>query len=197
MARSFGTQQPAADAARRKRQGEPAPRIVVRKPRLGDVHPIARTRLRHLLKAAPQHYVQGLRYVELRPRPGAAIGQPFALYRPGEKGIILYSLPLSWTWSGLTFEPTTVDGMRLAGAAVTSSGGDLSVRWPSRLRLGFWFWWFVLNHELGHHYRVQYRRRRRMATVPSEEAVADLHVGRQFNAFIQRSRARRDGRRHP
>ena len=197
MARSFRTEQPAAHAARRRRRGEAPPRIVVRRPRVGDVHPIAPTRLRNLLRAAPQHYVQGLRYVELRARPNAAVGQPFGLYRPDEKGIILYSLPLKWTWRGLTFEPSTVPGMRMAGASVTSAASDICVFWPSRLRLGFWFWWFVLNHELGHHYRVQYRGRRKLASLPLEEAIADLHVDRLFRDFLQRGRTRRNARSGP
>jgi hypothetical protein len=203
MARSFRTQQPAAHAARRKRLGEAPPRIIVRKPRVGDVHPIAPIRLRNLLLAAPQHYVQGLRYVELRPRANAHIGQPFAAYRPGEKGIILYSLPLAYSLPLITLspdqtiEPSTVAGMRMAGASVAITANRVRVRWPSRLRLGFWFWWFVLNHELGHHYRVQYRGRRPMASRPSEEAVADLHVDRLFRAFLQRGRARKNARGGP
>ncbi len=191
MSRSYRTRQPGADADLRLRRGERPPRIRVRKPRPGDVHPIEPTHLGNLLRAAPLQYIQGLRTVELRARPTATVGEPFAVYRPREKTIILYSLPLTWTWQGLLHEPSFAASMRWHRASVAVDGTGVAVRWPSRTRLGFWFWRFVLNHELAHHYRYHYRARRSLTMETREEAVADVHAHRLFRAFLRRARARR------
>jgi len=191
MSKSYRTRQPGVDADLRLRRGEPPPRIRVREPRPGDVHPIDSAHLRNLLQAAPLQYVLGLRTVELRARPTATVGDPFAEYRPREKTIILYSLPLTWTWEGLLHEPSCADSMRRHRASVAVDGTGVSVRWPSRSRLGFWFWRFVVNHELAHHYRYHYRARRSLTTGAREEAVADVHAHRLFRAYVRRGRARR------
>ncbi len=193
MSKSVRTQQPAAHAARKQRLGEGPLRIVIRRARAGDVHPIDAGHLRNLLRAAPLPYVQGLRRVELRARPNERIGQPFGLYRPREKTVILYSLPLTWSWGGATSEPSIAASMRWAGAAVTSDASGVTIRWPSRERMGFWFWIFVVNHELGHHFRVKYRGRRSLSALNHEEVLADVHARRVFAAFVRRGRARRRG----
>lgn len=191
MSRSYRALPPAARAAREERRGEGRFRIVVRRARVGDVHPIEPDRLGNLLRAAPRSYTRDLRRVELRARSSAIVGDPFAEYRPGERAIVLYSLPLSWTWEGLVREPRVAASMRRARASVTFDGDRLTVHWPSQTRLGFWFWWHVLNHELGHHYRFVNRGRRGVAAPPREEAVADVHSRRLFRAFVRRGRARR------
>jgi hypothetical protein len=191
MSRSYRTRQPRVDANIRLRRGESPPRIRVREPRRGDVHPIDPGHLLNLLQAAPLEYVLGLRTVELRARPTATVGKPFAEYRPGDKAIILYSLPLTWTWRGLLHEPTCTDSMRRHRGSVAVDGTDVCVRWPSRSRLGFWFWRYVVHHELGHHYRYHYRVRRSLTTRAREEAVADVHASRLFRAYVRRARARK------
>ena len=63
------------------------PRIVARKPKSGDIHPLPKSVLAHALKTIPVEYLYGLSRMELRARHGSRIGEPVAVYRPDEKVI--------------------------------------------------------------------------------------------------------------
>jgi hypothetical protein len=71
------------------------PRIVRRKPRLGDVHPITNVQLSMVLDLVPLKYLYKLNSIELLPRKDD-IGNPFGYYTAHERRIVLYSLPLKW-----------------------------------------------------------------------------------------------------
>lgn len=101
MARSFRTQQPEAAARRRLRRESDGstelPRVVWSRPRNGDRHPLSAAVIRQILQRdVPIEYLNGLARIELRAR-SAEVGQPYAWYLPGERTILLYSLPLEWT----------------------------------------------------------------------------------------------------
>jgi hypothetical protein len=53
--------------------------------------------------------------------------------------------------------------------------------------LGVWYFVDVFAHELGHHYRNQYRARRNSTRGRKhEEFVADLHSARFYDAVVKR-----------
>jgi hypothetical protein len=93
MSRSRNTEKESVRAARgigRDEEGELSlPRIIVRKPRRGDIHPLPKSILVRLLKHVPVEYFYGLSRIELRARQGK-IGDPFGAYGRDEKAIILY-----------------------------------------------------------------------------------------------------------
>jgi hypothetical protein len=140
------------------------PRIVVRKPRPGDVHPIKRRQLRQVLDRVPLKYMYNLSKVEMLPRKDG-IGAPFGYYLPSEKRIALYSLPLKWE---LIYGDEL--GAELAGpflhleehgAVVDTDENIATVIWPYENRMALWLCREVLLHELGHHFRATYRAKRR------------------------------------
>jgi len=63
-------------------------------------------------------------------------------------------------------------------AEVHEENGRTIVVWPSKSHLTLWFWMTVFHHELGHHYRNQYRHKRKRAYWTEEEMVANLHSSR-------------------
>ena len=56
------------------------PRIIVRKPKQGDVHPLDRRSIAIGFNAIPAEYFYGLREIELRPRTGSMQKQAFGRY---------------------------------------------------------------------------------------------------------------------
>lgn len=203
MARSYRTDKPRVIADRRLARDDDGeivlPPILVRRPRKGDVHPFTSAALQRLLRSeVPLEYLHGLRRIEMRPRL-EEVGEPFAYYLPDEKAIILYSLPQEWTWSGDDLPELFILTMERVSADVRYRGKHVHIRWPDRATLALWFFVEVLAHELGHHYRNQYRIRRGSGRHRRhEELVAGLHSERFYDAF-RRTRAaasRQAGPRH-
>ncbi len=196
MSKSFRDQKPQHLANRKLniKSGDEKvlPRIIERKPYPGDIHPIDTSALRRALKLeVPQEYLYGISRIELRPRQGPEIGQPYGVYFTDEKSIILYSLPLEWRFSELS-ESSAIRFER-AGAKVEHHDKETKVKWESRSRLAFWFFTNVVIHELGHHYRHQYK-----ISVGSpgstwhEEYQADIHAKRILDFIFKRIRAKRN-----
>jgi hypothetical protein len=176
------------------------PRIVNRKPRTGDVHPLTRNQVWYYLLMVPPAYVYGLKAVELRPRKDA-VGCPYGLYSPGEKRIWLYSCPSrEWRFSEEIWPRHK--GVLTSGAQIVTSenaSNDVVVEWNDPIDIELLFV-DVLLHELGHHYVNQYKSSRgKPATHSRNEAVADVHVKKlwqQIHAnldWIKRRRAERGG----
>lgn len=149
-----------------------------------------------ILRCIPEEYVYGLDRIELKPREGpdseegyTLIGAPFGLYMRVDKSITLFSLPMTWVLReispGLTY---TVTGW---GGNIQKEKGKIIIEWPSENHLGLWFTCTVIHHELGHHYRHQYRRKRKHAYWTEEELVANLHASRLTGAMFQTLRKRR------
>jgi hypothetical protein len=198
MARSYRTDKPSAAAVRRANHegSRPTlvPRIVERKPRQGDEHPLSAHALRNALRDVPVEYLYGLNRIELRARSGRA-GDPFAVYWPDEKIIILYSLPPHWIWPGGILGSRVASRMRSFFASLTTTPEGLEVAWPSRACVALWFYAEVLGHELGHHYRHQYRYRRRGARRGEEEIIAMIHSNRFYRRLLRRIRESRAAKR--
>ncbi|MBM4028115.1 MAG: hypothetical protein FJ280_22380 [Planctomycetes bacterium] len=166
------------------------PRIVARRPREGDVHPLSKSILAGALKTVPVEYLYGLSRVELRATKGK-IGDPFGAYRPREKVIILYSLPRRWVVDRMS-EGGQRD-LEAFGARVLPQGGQWHVDWPSEAGPAVWFFKEVLTHELGHHFAEQYKNKRgRIRGVKFREMNADLHSCRLTREMFRRLKRRRE-----
>lgn len=177
------------------------PRIIQRKPAPGDIHPVDKAALAGILRSIPEEYLLGLDRIELKPREApkseegfTLIGAPFGFYSLVDKSITLYSLPMKWVMKKIS------PGLRRSvlgwSAEIESEEGRIVVTWPSADHLGFWFACTVILHELGHHYRHQYRRKRKHAYWTEEELVATLHGSRLTNEmFLNLSKQRRAARR--
>ncbi len=198
MSRSRNTEKENVWAALRigrDEEGEPhLPRIIVRQPRRGDIHPLPKALLVRVLKDIPVEYLYGLSRIELRARKGNKIGDPYGAYRPGEKVIILYSLPRLWVVDALP-ERGRKD-MEACRARVSQHGPQWHVYWPSEAGLAVWFFQEVVTHELGHHFAEQYKKKRgRIQGVKFQEMNAELRSFRVAHEVFTRIRRRRQARR--
>jgi len=196
MSHSRNTEKESVWAAKRIGRHEDGearlPRIITRKPRNGDIHPLPRTVLAGALKTIPVEYLYGLSRIELRARRGNRIGeQPLGVYRPGEKVIILYSLPMSWVVDMMP--EGGQEDMEAFGAKVSHHGEEWHVRWSSEAGLAVWFFKTVLTHELGHHFSEQYRNKNgRIRGIKFRETNADLHSLRLTREMFNRMKRRRE-----
>ena len=190
MARSYRTQKPSVLAKTRVPRTDDGavvlPRIIERKPRLGDSHPLSRRSLAKLLSNAPVEYLFGLERIELRARMGSTVGEPFGKYLRDERAIILYSLPSHWVWPPVTSTSPLIVRMRQFFAEVEIRDNATYVSWPVPEVRMMWFYVEVLAHELGHHYRHQYRNRRKRAGSREEELIAALHSSRFYRDLVRR-----------
>lgn len=178
--RTIPTKKIAARRFARDREGRPVlPRVVERRPRPGDIHPLDRKHLALFLRYQPTDYLYGLKQVELRPRLTEEIGRPFGYYSPSEKAIVLYSVPAQ-EWHFPAPGPRAVAQFVACGATVTEEeGGSVRVCWTDPIDAAYFLYREVLLHELGHHYDYQYRHKRKY---PSgriyEETSANRHAMR-------------------
>jgi hypothetical protein len=168
MSRTYRTDKEGRIAERRMprdREGNLVmPRIVRRKPRRGDVHPITNKQLMMVFDRLPLEYLYNLTSVELLPRKDG-IGNPFGYYSALERRIVLYSLPLNWETefedelSADFFGPV----LRLEEypAEVETDENIARVKWSNEEQMGFWFTRIVLLHEFVHHFRANFRSKRK------------------------------------
>lgn len=180
MSRSYGTTKQSVLARRRMKRSQSGeriiPRVISRRPRAGDIHPMGRSLILRLLRQIPEKYIYGLARVELRAREGE-IGKPFGLYLPRDKAIYLYSLPTTWHLPSLS--KGMLAGLRQYFPQIEQKEKEVIVRWPSVEVFMLWFFLEVFAHELGHHYRNQYRsKRKKSLRMLDHELVADLHARR-------------------
>jgi len=193
MSRSFRTEKESSIARRRIQHDADGsvvlPRIISRKEYPGDVHPLSRRSLGRLLRTVPEEYLYGLSRIELRARESIDIGCPFGMYIGDEKAIFLYSLPLEWRLPSLS--GWLERSLNEFFAETTTTGKEILVRWPNKNLLSLWFYCEVFAHELGHHFRNQYRHKRKRGDLIREELVADLHARRfkerLYEEFLRRS----------
>ena len=195
MSRSFRSQKRSVIAERRIRRvrsGAPRlPRIVQSRPRAGDTHPLSKAFVRGVLLNLPIEYLYGLRKVELLSRVSTEVGIPYALYRLDEKEILLYSMPMSWTWKEASMDSLEIRKMRKWYAVAIEQNQGITIQWPHESMRAMWFYIEVFAHELGHHHRNQYQGRNRRASISDEELIASLHSNRFYKRLLRRVRARK------
>jgi hypothetical protein len=161
--RLLPTKRLAASRVERDREGQPLllPRVVERRPRQGDVHPLNNKYLSALLRYQRIDYLYGLRQIELRPRVSAQVGDPYGLYRRRERLIVLYSVPPA-RWRFPALGPSQRRNFEAYDAVVSEETDGVWVAWPRLFDLAFFTYQEVLLHELGHHHDYQYRHKRKL-----------------------------------
>lgn len=171
------------------------PRIVVRRPAPGDIHPLPKNILVGALRLdVPVEYIYGLKRIELRARKGKHVGGYFAEYRSDEKVIILYSLPLKWTID--TMPKNRKQELESWGVKIFRKDNTWQVHWPSKIELCMWYFTEVFTHELGHHFSEQYKKKRgKIRSRKFRELNADLHSLRLSRDIFKRMRKRSDERK--
>ena len=170
MSRSYHTDPKwriAARNAKLDRDGRPVlPRVVEKAPRIGDTHPVPGRLLSKMLGRLPPELWYGLRAVELRPRQGE-VGEPFASYSRSAKTIRLFSLPEVLEFESIPqFDRALMEG---SDALIERDGEGFRVRWDDPRGMGFWYFYSVFIHELGHHHRFQYPAKRGLPRRRQEE----------------------------
>ena len=189
MSNSFRTQKESVLAARRiKRdvEGEPVfPRIVVKPPTAGDIHPLTKSNLQRLFDQVPIEYLYGLRRIELKPRPNNDVGNPFALYSPSEKTIKLFSLPREWKLKHLN--NSIRYSLEKFHAEITEDEELIVVRWRNVEVMCLWYYCDVFAHELGHHFKTQYYHKNGgFGSYRDQEFVAELHAKKFTDAVFNK-----------
>lgn len=150
-------------------------RVIARRPRRGDIHPLGASEIRVFLARLPVDEVRQLARIELRAREGD-VGDPFALYRREERDILVYSVPPHEWWMSSLDEGCAAD-LRRAGALLLRHRHGTSIHFSDGAMQTFMR--DVLAHEIGHHVRNTTRGRYpRVARTADEEAFADLHARR-------------------
>jgi hypothetical protein len=152
----------AANRIERDRSEKPVlPRIVERRPKEGDVHPLTSKYLSALLRYQRIDYLYGLRQIELRSRVSHQVGDPYGFYRRREKLIVLYSVPPTrWHFPALgAHQRRNFEGY---DAVVSEEPDAICVTWLHLFDLAFFMYQEVLLHELGHHHDFQYRHKRKL-----------------------------------
>jgi hypothetical protein len=192
MSRSYKTQKESVIAKRRivrDTRGNPLyPRIIVRRARQGDIHPLTRQQLKSVFQNIPLKYLYGLHAIEMRARQDNRIGDPFGKYSIEDKIIILFSLPLEWQLEGAKIDslPEFILRCQLCKAEITESERGVTIKWSDKTWLSFWYYMEIFTHELGHHYNIQYRHKKgRFGKIAHEEFVEDLHARRIISAYFK------------
>ncbi len=126
-------------------------KLIRRKPRDGDIHPLEKFEIRGILNAIPSRFIYKLKTIELRPRKSLP-GAPWGEYRPSDSQIILYSHPLiiedgSDFALGMAFASNR--SFSLLAEYKEENGKNYSIWTKEMLKL---FYFEVLGHEIGHHY---------------------------------------------
>jgi len=163
------------------------PRVIVRKPKKGDYHPLSARDIRIAFKKLPLEFFYGLKEIELRARYKNVCEQPLGKYSPRDKKIILYSVPRR-LWEAKNVS----DGQRSAylryGAQIKEGDSGLTVEWKVKVGLILFFLIEVFFHELGHHYVHQYKCKRKPAIdIRLNEWLADLHASRLERLAFKKS----------
>ncbi len=164
----------AARKAKVDHAGQPVlPRIIERTPRIGDVHPVSGKTLLRMLGRLPLELWHGLKRIELRPRQGE-VGMPFASYSRSAKIIRMFSLPEVLELESIPqFDLMLMEG---SDARIEKTETGLRVHWDDPRGMGFWFFYSVFVHELGHHHRIQYPAKRGLPhRRREEEFLADRY----------------------
>jgi hypothetical protein len=142
-----------------------------------------------MLSRLPTELYFGLRLIEMRPRQGS-VGRPFAEYSPTSKTIRLYSLPLTIYWPSISAGQRQI--FEISKATIQQQSDGYTVSWGNPLSMGFWFYYDVFVHELGHHHRSQFPSKTgQLGRVSDEECAADRYC---YWAMVGRLSPKKYGR---
>jgi len=127
--------------------------------------------------------------IELRPRHDSNVGRPYGFYEGVEKRIVLYSLPMNWSFDfhiSLKYRQSLIS----SAARVMQTKDSTGIVWDKKEDRALWFFKDVLLHELAHHYCHQNRYRRKPASIHHEELLADLYGSRIWTGIVSTMRRR-------
>jgi len=160
----------------------PLPRVIVKRPRSGYVHPASKAEIVDMLRFFGEECTYGLRSIELLQsglRHHSDEVRFGTLLVPGR--IVLYEQPPSpWVLPGRLSEKAQEKVCR-AGASLESMSepSQTIVSWPADTLRDFMLF-DVLMHEIGHHL-LQHdkgKRRKRVARTSDHEALAERFAAR-------------------
>jgi len=174
MSRSYRTDPTNVIARRRAPLSSDRCRIIERRPAHGDIHPVTAKQLQRITRGIYGRYFYGLSSIELLPRLGSSIGEPYGEYLNDEKIIRLYSVPFpEWHFRG----QINAYFYEAHGASILSSQDSCVLRWPRLVDLAYFIYREVFLHELGHHFHNRYRTKRPHPKTPAaKESSADRHA---------------------
>jgi hypothetical protein len=131
----------------------------------------------------PFEYICGLQSIELAPR--MARKEEYAVYRGRgkDKSIILYSLPREiWSLPVCGIE-SSADKEAFKSHLEKYAEAERG-KWEKAYTMGLWFYIKVFFHELGHHYRKQYRHKNKLSKeIKTEELKAD-NISRRLEKIV-------------
>ena len=161
------------------------PRIIERRPKRGDIHALPKRVLSIVLRKIPVECLYGLARIELQPRQGSSIfDNPLGVYLSDEKAIILYSLPMKWIIDKMS--DGFMEQAEFYRAEVLCKENKWHINWPSEASIGVWFFNTVVTHELGHHFSVQYKKKRgAIGGVKYRELNAEMHSFRLTREILR------------
>jgi hypothetical protein len=156
----------------------PLPRMVVKRPREGYVHPAGKGDIARILRFFGEQYTYGLRrivLVQAAGTPASSRRLVFGRLRVRDGEVILYEQAMPpWVLPG-RLSPGDEERLVRAGAILELSGQGQQtvVRWPAGTLRDFMLF-DVLMHEIAHHTLQQYKGKRalRVARTAHHEALA-------------------------
>ncbi len=157
------------------------PRIIERKPKEGDIHPLSKQEILSILEEVPAEYIYNLKTIELVPRNSNS--KYAGLYLRSEQKVVIYSYPIEEIK-----EITDIIYFVLAERCnlpvpdyEIENADEIKVQW-SKESLS-WYFKHLLFHELGHHLSNINKQRRKYAVGDSQEKLADLRAQRLMEYF--------------
>lgn len=150
-------------------------RIIVKKPRIGDIHPISKTEILEYLEALPPEYLYHLKTIELLPRVHEP-GQPYGNYISAEKRIVLYSHPLrveyNWVY-GFAFDLAEKEGLPVP-SIISIDKQKFFMEWKPEV-LKTQYLEHVLKFELDNHFNNISKKKQKPVISRFHELLAEVH----------------------
>jgi hypothetical protein len=169
--------------------GDPIiPRIIVKRPRQGFVHPAEKADIVRVLQFFGERCFYGLRLIKLVQGSATLSGESLLMGRLEVPGtIVLYDQPASpWFVTG-SIPSAEKQKLERAGASIEVSSDNLHclIHWTDSDLKNFMLF-EVFMHEIGHHLIQQYKGKRsaRVARTKDHEHFADLFAERCRESFF-------------
>ena len=172
-------------------RGSRMPRVIVKRSRIGCMHPAEKADIVNLLQFFGPECFYGLRSISLVQGSGTADGifLPFGrLAVPGE--IILYDQPKPPWFVGGSISSAERAKLERAGALVETSEHDMHslIRWTENDLKNFMLF-EVFMHEVGHHIIQQYKGKRsaRVMRTKDHERFADSFAKECRHSYLAKA----------
>ncbi len=157
------------------------PRIIERKPKEGDIHPLTKQDILSILEEVPAEYLYKLNTIELMPRNSNT--KYAGMYLRSEHKVIIYSHPIEEIRDVADIIYIVLaERCNLPTPEYEIENADtIRVQWNKNSLS--WYFKHLLFHELGHHLSNVNKHRRKYAVGDSQEKLADLRAQRLMEFF--------------